>query len=72
MFRLILDAILGLFGVFLNKKQATAERAGATEAANVALREGVETIKRANEAAKKVDTSKEAVDVDPDNLDARK
>lgn len=63
----ILDLILG----WLTGRSA-AERAGATEAANTSLRAGVETIKRANDAAKAVEHTAEAIDEDPDNLDRRR
>lgn len=48
-----------------------AEKAGATEAANTSLRAGVETARRANEAAAKVEHTPEAIDEDPDNLDRK-
>lgn len=62
----LLDLILG----WLSGRSA-AERAGATEAANASLRAGVETNRRANDAAKAVEHTPEAIDDDEDNLDRR-
>lgn len=63
----ILDLLVGII-----TGRAQAERAGATEAANASLQAGVETIKKANVAAAKVEHTPEAIDEDEDNLDARR
>ncbi len=63
----ILDLLVGII-----TGRAQAERSGATEATNASLQAGVEASRRANEAAKTVDHTAEAIANDPDNLDARR
>lgn len=66
----MLGKLLDWFLGWLSGRSA-AERAGATEAANTSLQAGVDTIKKANEAAKAVEHTPEAIDEDPDNLDRK-
>jgi hypothetical protein len=67
LFSLIVSAVLAVAGWFARRKVSTEERLGAEEAANVSLRAGQDAIRRANEAAKKVDPNAK----DPNDLDSR-
>lgn len=72
-------AILGLASSALallakmwgSKADADQQKVGAELANEAALRSGLSSIKTANVAAKAVNPAQEAIDADPNNLDAR-
>lgn len=72
MWSIIAAIFSAIWGVITGKSRSTDERLGNTEAANVELKAGLEAVKKADDAAKKVEEEARNEPYDPnDRADPR-
>lgn len=65
----IVSFVMAIIGWFVGRKTSTAEQLGVEEATNASLQSGMDAIRKADDAAKKVERN--PPNVDPNDLDAR-
>lgn len=70
MWSAIVSIVMAVIAWFTGRKQSVAEQLGMEEAANAQLRAGQDAIRRADDAAKKVERN--PPNDDPNDLDARR